>query len=88
MPTPHARHGSHQARPPKSVLEPPEWSRHDPTCEKREEGEHQSSEAIGGRTSTSAAAPEVSAAAIPVEEGEGGTPLDDAPLGREGATLN
>ena len=48
----------------------------------------ESSEVVGGGTSASASAPEVSAAAIPVEEGEGGTPLDDAPLGREGATLN
>ena len=45
----------------------------------------ESSEAVGGGTSTS---PEVSAAAVSVEEGGGGTPLDDAPLGREGATLN
>ena len=47
------------------------------------------SEAVGGGTSTSAAAaPEVSAAAVPVEEGGEGTPLDDAPQGRERATLN
>ena len=45
-----------------------------------------SSEAVGGGTSASAAAPDVSAASTPVEEGEGGTPLDDAPLEREGAT--
>ena len=46
----------------------------------------ESSEAVGGGPSASAAAPEVSTAAVPVEEGRGGTPLDDAPLGREGAT--
>ena len=84
MPTPHARHGSHQARPPKSVLEPPERSRYDPTCD--ECLNHP--EAVGGGTSASVAAPEVSVAAVPVEEGGGGTPLDDAPLGQEGATLN
>ena len=44
----------------------------------------ESSEAVGGGTSASL---KVSAAAVPVEEGGGGTPLDDAPLGREGATL-
>ena len=48
----------------------------------------ESSEAIGGGTSALAAAPEVSAVAVPVEEGGGRTPLDDAPQGREGATLN
>ena len=41
----------------------------------------ESSEAVGGGTSASAAAPEVSATAVPVEEGGRGTPLDDAPLG-------
>ena len=50
----------------------------------------ESSVAVGGGTaaSASAAAPEVSVAAIPVEEGGGETLLDDAPLGREGGTLN
>ena len=48
----------------------------------------ESSEAVSGGTSASAAAPEVSAAAVPVEEGGGGIPLDGAPQGREGATLN
>ena len=46
----------------------------------------ESSVAVGGGTLSSAAAPEVSATAVPVEEEGGGTPLDDAPLGREGAT--
>ena len=45
-------------------------------------------EAVGGGTSASAAVPEVSVAAVLVEKGGGGTPLNDAPLGREGATLN
>ena len=40
----------------------------------------ESFEAIGGGTSAS---PEVSTAAVPVEEGGGGTPLDDAPLGEK-----
>ena len=31
VPTLLARHGSHRARPPKSVYEPPERSKHDPT---------------------------------------------------------
>ena len=48
----------------------------------------ESSETVGGGTSASVAVPEVSAAAVPVKEERGGTPLDDAPLGREGATLN
>ena len=48
----------------------------------------ESSEAVGGGTSASIAVLEVSAAAVPVEAGGGGTPLDDAPLGREGVTLN
>ena len=30
VPTPCANHGSHRARPPKSVNEPPERLRHDP----------------------------------------------------------
>ena len=38
-----------------------------------------SSEAVSGGTSALAAAPEVSAVAVPVEEGGGGTPLNDAP---------
>ena len=46
----------------------------------------ESSEAIDGGTSASVAAPDVPAATVLVEEGGGGTPLDDAPLGREGAT--
>ena len=46
-------------------------------------------EVVGGGTSASAAtAPEVSTAAIPVEEGGGGTPLDDVPQIRGGAILN
>ena len=52
----------------------------------------ESFEAVGGGTaasaSASAAAPEVLAAAVPVEDGGRGTPLDDAPLVRGGATLN
>ena len=43
----------------------------------------ESFEAVDEGISASAAAPEVSVAAVPVEEGGGGTPLDDAPLGRE-----
>ena len=39
---------------------------------------------IGGM---SAAAPEVSAALTPVEEGGGGTSPEDTPLGPEGSTL-
>ena len=31
VPTLHAIHESHRARPPKSIHEPPEWLRHDPT---------------------------------------------------------
>ena len=47
-----------------------------------------SSEVVGGGTSTLAvAAPEVSAALAPVEEGGGGTAPYDASLGCEGATL-
>ena len=50
----------------------------------------ESSEAVGGGIAASAkvVAPEVSAVAVPVEEGGGGTLLDDAPLVRGGATLN
>ena len=48
----------------------------------------ESSEAVDGGTSTSAVAPDVSAASVPVEKGGRGTALDDAPLGLEGATLN
>ena len=48
----------------------------------------ESSEVVSGGTSESAATPpDVSATSAPVEEGEGGTVPDDAPLGREGATL-
>ena len=48
----------------------------------------ESSEVVGGGTSEAAAttAPEVSAVA-PVEEGRGGTPLEDAPQGPEGSAL-
>ena len=46
----------------------------------------ESSEVVGGGTSA-AAAPEVSAAMAPVEEGRGGTSPEDAPLGPEGSTL-
>ena len=46
----------------------------------------ESSEVVGGGTSVAAAVtPEVSAA--PVEEGEGGTLLEDAPLETEGSAL-
>ena len=48
----------------------------------------ESSEAVNGGTSAVATTPYVSAAAVPVEKGGGGTPLDDALLGREEATLN
>ena len=41
----------------------------------------------GGTLVAAAAAPEVSAASAPIEEEGEGTALDDAPLGREGATL-
>ena len=44
-----------------------------------------SSEVVGG--GTSATAPEVSATAAPVEEGGGGTSLEDAPRGPEGLAL-
>ena len=45
----------------------------------------ESSEAVGGGTSASAVvALDVSAESTPVDEGGGGTALDDAPLGREG----
>ena len=49
----------------------------------------ESSEVVGGGTSPSAvaAAPDVSAVSAHVEEGEGGTTLDDAPLGCVGPTL-
>ena len=48
-----------------------------------------SSKVVGGGTSAAAttAAPEVLAASTHVEEGEGGTPLEDAPLGLEGSAL-
>ena len=54
----------------------------------------ESSEAVSGGTSASAAVlevaavPEVSLAVVLVEKGGGGTPLNHAPLGREEATLN
>ena len=47
----------------------------------------ESSKVVDGGTLASAAAPDVSAALALVEEGGGETALDDAPLGREGATL-
>ena len=47
----------------------------------------ESSEVVGGGTSASAAAPDVSAASAPVEEEGEGTALYDTPLGRERATL-
>ena len=48
----------------------------------------ESFEVVDGGTSTSAAAiPDVSAVSTPVEEGGGGTILDDAPLEREGVAL-
>ena len=46
----------------------------------------ESSEVVGGGMSA-AVAPEVSAVSTLVEEGGGGTPLEDAPLGPEGSTL-
>ena len=45
----------------------------------------ESSEVVGGGTSVAEAAPEVSA--TPVEEGGGGTLLDDAPQKTEGSAL-
>ena len=45
----------------------------------------ESSEVVGGGTSVAAVALEVSAA--PVEEGRGGTPLEDAPQETEGSAL-
>ena len=45
----------------------------------------ESAEVVGGGTSVAAAVPEVSAA--PVEVGEGGTLLDDAPRETEGSAL-
>ena len=48
----------------------------------------ESSEVVGGGTSPSpTAAPDASAVSAHVEEGGGGTTLDDAPLGRVGPTL-
>ena len=47
----------------------------------------ESSKVVGGGTSTAAAAPEVSTASTPVEEGGEGTSPEDAPLGPEGSTL-
>ena len=44
-----------------------------------------SSEVVSGGTSVAVAALEVSVA--PVEEGEGGTPLEDAPRETEGSAL-
>ena len=46
----------------------------------------ESSEVVGGGMST-IAAPEVSVASAPVEEGGGGTSPKDAPLGPEGLAL-
>ena len=48
-----------------------------------------SSEVVGGGTlaATAAAVPEVSVAAL-VEEGRGGTPLEDAPRGPEGSQVS
>ena len=45
----------------------------------------ESSEVVGGGTSVAAAPPEVPAAFV--EEGRGGTPLEDAPQETEGSTL-
>ena len=45
----------------------------------------ESFEVVDGGTSVAAAAPEVSAA--PVENGRGGTPLEDAPQETEGSAL-
>ena len=48
----------------------------------------ESSEVVGGGTlALTAAAPDASAVSAPVEEGGGGTTLDDAPLGRVRPTL-
>ena len=66
-----ANHESHQKRPPKFVLEPPERSRHNSTYV-------ECSEVVDGGTL---------AAAAPVEEGGGGTSPEDAPLGPEGLAL-
>ena len=41
----------------------------------------------GGTSALAAVTPDVSTAFTLVEEGGGGTALDDAPLGREGAAL-
>ena len=46
----------------------------------------ESSEVVGGGT-LAVAALEVSAAATPLEEGGGGTSLEDAPRGLEGSAL-
>ena len=45
----------------------------------------ESSEVVGGGTSVAATAPEVSTA--PIEEGGGGTLLEDAPRETEGSAL-
>ena len=48
----------------------------------------ESSKDVGGGTLASATvAPDVSAASAPVEEGGGGTTLEDAPLGFEVSTI-
>ena len=48
----------------------------------------ESSEVVGGGTSVAAVAtPEVSALATPIEEGGGGTSLEDASQGLEGLAL-
>ena len=45
----------------------------------------ESSEVVGGGTSVAAAPPEIPAASV--EEGRGGTPLEDAPQETEGSAL-
>ena len=48
----------------------------------------ESSEVVGGETSASAAvAPDASVVLAPVEEGGGGTALEDSPLGHVEPTL-
>ena len=67
-----ANHEFHQEHPPKSVPELPERSRHDLIVRRMSE----SFKVVGGGKLV---ASEVSAAVAPVEEGGGGTSLEDAP---------
>ena len=68
VPNPPVIHESHQERPPKSVLEPPKRSRHDPTYVMSESSEVVS----GGMSAATESAPDVLVASAPVEEGGGG----------------